>query len=299
MKAILFFLVSIYSLRTETLTYLPFQFLDNGGKFQFHSLLGDRVGFGTTTYPLSNEKLRLIGNYIHPKQNFLKENRFAISYFPNSLGFTLGYLESNDKRYLAGIEFNFRPEKTLELHYLINPNSKENQISVHLTSGSIIQWGASIHKSKKFDENQISGNLYLSFRFDFLNAGLVSHSRPKEQNLNNQTIGLLGLSYGKIDKKTYNPKFLPESIYFKKILKKPILSKFIKPLFKKKKKKMEVYPLKLDELISKKIPIREALLIANATKNPEEYYKLLKKLPTDTKRKVLSLQFEKNGAKKK
>lgn len=55
-------------------------------------------------------------------------------------------------------------------------------------------------------------------------------------------------------------------------------------------KKTYIYPLSIDELLNKKIPLREALLIHEASKDPTRYNSLLKTLPKDTQAKCHSLQ---------
>jgi len=59
------------------------------------------------------------------------------------------------------------------------------------------------------------------------------------------------------------------------------------------RKERIVYQLSLDELLNKKIDLRNAIQIEKASKNKEDLENLLKSLPTEIAKKVKSLEIEK------
>jgi hypothetical protein len=78
-----------------------------------------------------------------------------------------------------------------------------------------------------------------------------------------------------------------------KLPKKPLKRKklFFKKIFSSTL--VVVHPLSLNELLSKGIPLKEAILIQKASQNTADYFRLLKTLPKDTRAKCHLLQAEK------
>ncbi len=158
-----------------------------------------------------------------------------------------------------------------------------------ILTGESLRIGFELEKIYKEEKEENSGSISLRISLDSILAG----GSLKEEDGNSETASTLAI-FQKENRNEYYT--LSENVYeLEKEVKKPkqpLIAKNFAVDFPFRKEKI-VYQLTLDELLNKRIDLRNAIQIEKASKNKEDLERLLKTLPTDIAKKVKSLEIEK------
>lgn len=203
-----------------------------------------------------------------------------------SLVFDFSYFPINNPPFILGLQIH--PEK--KVYFFQNYDTGELHRGLGILTGDSIRVGFEVEKIVSEQGISSAGTISLIFNFEGFSGGGIFHSTDGQI--------VLGSSLG-ISKKEINESYLlsSENVYEReeepKKPKEPIHPKHFvidKPFRKEK----ITFQLSLEELLSRKIDLRNALLIEKASKKREDLEALLKVLPPEIAKKVKFLEIEKN-----
>ncbi len=185
------------------------------------------------------------------------------------------------------LNFQVHPEKKVYVFQSYEGGSLHRGIGI--ISGEPLRVGLELEKVYRESKEEYSGSISLGISLDSV---LVGGTFKEEEGVSSS-----GVSLAIFNKENSREYYIQnDNVYeIEKEVKKPK-----QPLFTKNfavdfplRKERIVYQLTLDELLNKKIDLRNAIQIERASKNKEDLELLLKTLPTDIAKKVKSLEIEK------
>ena len=236
--------------------------------------LGKKIGY------------RIFLNSNHSANQELKfQNRFTNLFL---LGFQFYAF-----KIFAGIEKNQFDTRSIIFETKIYPtqsilfqykeNFQERSYFLSNLKGDRFKLGFALGKNYTKETSEWVLGISLSYQFDSFDFVLLGNSKSELEN--SYPSGLV----------KYNFETEKESIFTREENPTYQEKEFVKTIKPPKKKwAAKVYKLSLEELLFKKIPLRTALQISSASSNPDEYRKLILKLPEDISRKLKGIQYEKS-----
>lgn len=223
----------------------------------------------------------------YPLQQETKHYRKGFLYSAFDYSF-VSLFAAYGKQNKLGVSFQVHPEKQILLFRNFFPDLNSHSDNLGLLSGREVQ--LKLLFSKHYQNFTSFYELSFGIRLSFWNLQVNGIGKLKDSSYNFGWIG--SLTYFREQQKSYL--HYEKSVYEDEFPKpkKPIKPKklFFPKIFNKK---TYVYPLSLEELLSKKIPLREAILIHEASKDPSRYHQVLKTLPKNTQTKCYILQKQK------
>lgn len=284
----LVFLLLVSVLKSEELLIYPFGNRDFIGlHFQKNEVFKHYgIGFGKN---FQNERFGFgIGGVYNQKfynlNSSKKENTFFYSHL-DSLFFRI-FISKGTLENKIGFSLQIHPEKQILFFRNFFPNAYSDNLA--LISGRNVQLKLLLTRYYGTE----SYNYEISFGFSgfFGNWDTTVVGKSKDSSTGFDL--LVSFSFFREKQKSYilyeqnvygenfpepKKKIKPKKLHFPKIF----------------SKKNYVYPLSVEELLNKKIPLREAILIHEASKDYNRYYQILKSLPKDTQVKCHLLQKQK------
>ena len=185
------------------------------------------------------------------------------------------------------LSFQIHPEKKIYVFQSYESGFLHRGFGI--VTGDSLRIGFELEKVFREAREENFGSISLGISLDsFLTGGNF-----REEAGNSSS----GLSFAIFQKENFKEYYLQsENVYENEnIVKKPKQALSAKGFvidFPLRKERI-VYQLSLDELLNKKIDLRNAIQIEKASKNKEDLENLLKSLPTEIAKKVKSLEIEK------
>ena len=176
-----------------------------------------------------------------------------------------------------------------KIYFFERKNREGLDLGVGILSGNPISLGLEIFKTP--GDEFFNGKIYISLYTDAFQSTLSSETVPDSENSNT-----FSLAYH--SNPIYNDKVFSHNeestLHSPEPTKNPKKQLYPKnfpidnPFFKTK----PIFFLNLNELLQKKIPLRESLLFQNASRTPSLYESLFVRQPTGIQKKLNSLQVE-------
>ena len=187
------------------------------------------------------------------------------------------------------LSLQMHPEKVIYL--FTNHWDGFHRSGIGILSGAQFQVGLELGKTTGLNNTSFDGLVSLTYKTSFASLGILETG---EENSPGNTSVLFGFNSERKETEALTLEESPfsEDDEFKMIKKphKPLSYPIDHPFHKSK----PILPMNLQDLLSNKISLREALQILKAEKNREEFENLLKTLPSDTVKKVKKIQYEKS-----
>ena len=187
------------------------------------------------------------------------------------------------------LSIQMHPEKMFYL--FTNHWNGFHRTGIGILSGGQFQLGLELGKTTGLNNTSFDGLVSLTYKTSFASLGILGTGEEKSPG--NASI-LFGFNSERKDTESLTREESPfsEEDEFK-MIKKP-LKNLSYPIDHPLHKVKPVLPLQLQDLLRKKITLREALQILKAERNREEFEILLKTLPSDTISKIRKIQYEKS-----
>ncbi len=245
--------------------------------FQFHAL---GILEKSSLSPEQNKEFREISN-----DNLSKYLFGGISFQFISVLFDFSHFQP--KYPSCYLSFQIHPEK--KVYVFQNYENGDLHRGLGIVTGETLRIGFELEKVYRETKEDFSGNISLGISLDHI----LGARNFKFEDSNSET----GTTLSIFQKENRNEYYtLSENVYeIEKETKKPkhpLGAKNFAVDFPFRKERI-VYQLTLDELLNKKIDLKNAILIERASKKGDDFDIFLKTLPADIAKKVKSLEIEK------
>ncbi|MCP5511422.1 MAG: hypothetical protein H7A24_06050 [Leptospiraceae bacterium] len=259
---------------------------------------GLTLGTSLPGFPL----LSLSGQYLHPSKDSSLSRRLILSFHPGVFQFSISRGFHEEYMTSGSIGIRLSNQKRFEIQHSFSQSTGQKQIAFHSQIGYPIGFGVSVFQNTLDGIKSYEGRVSLEYTWDHFSAYSGSHLSPEKEISKSEVLSSLTY-FNQPDQRPYLTR-TPHPDTGKKDRrnyqwKKPLYRKFFHRLTPKKKYIKPFPGFVLAELLRKKIPIREALLLVRVGKDREKYEALLKTLPKETQKRCRSLELSKQPRRKK